>query len=201
MVTLVLASTSPWRRQLLERLALPFQVESPGVDESPLRGESPRQLVERLAVEKARAVAERRSDALVIGADQCALHGDRIVGKPRDRDEAVQQLREASGSTVRLLTGLALLHASSGRLQSDVVPFDVTFRVLSPERIEHYLDREDVSGCAGSLRADGLGISLLARLSGDDPNALIGLPLIRLVDMLAAEGIEVPGGNTRIPGE
>ena len=186
---LILASSSPYRRQLLSRLMLPFETISPDIDESPRPGETPRQLVLRLSVEKAQAVAGSVDGALVIGSDQVAVHdGDRIVGKPADHAHAVQQLASASGKSITLHTGLALINSSTGRVQSDVVPYTVRFRTLSKAVIERYLEMEKPYGCSGSLRADGLGIALLDRFIGDDPTALIGLPLIRLVAMLEQEG-------------
>lgn len=188
---LILASSSPFRRALLERLQLPFTAVSPDIDETPLPSEAAVDLVLRLAIAKARAVTANFTDALVIGSDQVAVHDGHIVGKPRDHVEAVAQLRHASGRKVILHTGLALIDAGSGRVQSEVVDFRVEFRQLDETTIERYLAREDVLGCSGSLRADGLGIALLQRLDGDDPNALIGLPLIRLVRMLENEGVRV----------
>lgn len=189
--TVVLASSSPFRRALLARLGIPFEVLSPAVDETPRPGEAPAALVERLALAKARAVADQRRDALVIGADQVAVHGETPVGKPRDHADAVRQLRAASGRRVILYTGLALLDAASGRAQLEVVPFAVCFRPLTDRQIENYLRKERPYDCAGSVKAEGLGIALLERLEGDDPNTLIGLPLIRLVRMLENEGIAV----------
>lgn len=189
---LVLASSSPYRRQLLERLGLEFEVDVPGVDEAPVGGETPVAYVERLAVDKARAVAGRHPDSLVIGSDQAAVHDGRIIGKPASHEDAVRQLVSASGRRVTLYTGLALINSGSMRIQSDVVPYSVHFRALTLPVIERYLAREQPYACAGSLRAEGLGITLLERFEGDDPNALIGLPLIRLVDMLLAEGITLP---------
>lgn len=188
---LILASSSRYRRALLERLGLPFEAIAPDIDESPFPNETPTQLVERLAVAKAKAVAERAPNSLVIGSDQVALHGDTIVGKPNTFENAVNQLRQASGSTVTLHTGLAVVHADSGRVQSEVVPFRVVFRKLSRAQIENYLNKERPFDCAGSVKSEGLGIALLERFEGDDPNALIGLPLIRLVRMLEREGLAV----------
>lgn len=176
---------------LLERLGLPFEVDSPEIDESRRPGESPQGYVERLAVDKARAVAARHPEALMIGSDQAAVHDDAIVGKPVDHADAVRQLLHASGNTITLFTGLALLNSGTHRLQSDVIPYTVHFRDIDRGTIERYLQREQPYGCAGSLRAEGLGIALLKRFEGDDPNALIGLPLIRLVDMLQDEGVEI----------
>ncbi len=191
MKTLVLASSSPYRRELLERLRLPFEVRAPEVDETPRPGESAVELVARLAEAKARAGAAGLEAALVIGSDQVAVHDGEIVGKPRDHEHAVAQLRRASGRRVTLYTGLALLDTDSGRLQKEVVPYHVVFRPLSDAQIEDYLRKEQPYRCAGSVRAEGLGIALLERFEGDDPNALIGLPLIRLVRMLEREGVRV----------
>lgn len=191
-VRLVLASSSPYRKALLERLYMPFEIDAPGIDESRQPGEAPPRYVERLAVEKARAVAGRHPGSLVIGSDQVAVHDDAIVGKPLGHAEAIRQLLDASGRIVTLYTGLALINVETGRVQSDVVPYTVHFRPVDRGVIERYLEKEQPYGCAGSLRADGLGIALLSRFEGDDPNALIGLPLIRLVDMLAKEGVEIP---------
>jgi septum formation protein len=187
---LILASSSPFRRELLERLMMPFEVASPDVDETPLPGERARELVLRLSVEKARVVAKSAPSALVIGSDQVAVHeGDEIIGKPRDHAHAVRQLRASSGRTVTLHTGIALINSDSGTVQRDVVPYAVQFKELTDREIEAYLTMERPYGCSGSLRADGLGIALLERFIGDDPTALIGLPLIRLVSMLKREGV------------
>lgn len=188
---IVLASSSPYRRVLLERLQIPFEVDAPDIDESWRTGEPPPHYVERLAVDKARAVVDRHPDALVIGSDQAAVHDGEIVGKPADHDDAVRQLLHASGNAITLHTGLALVDTATGRVQSDVVPYTVHFRNIDRDTIERYLEREQPYNCAGSLRAEGLGIALLRRFEGDDPNALIGLPLIRLADMLHNEGITI----------
>jgi septum formation protein len=187
--SLLLASTSPFRRTLLQRLGLPFEVSAPQVDETPLPGESPRALVVRLAVAKARAGAARMSNALVIGSDQVACIDDMIIGKPGSREKAIAQLSQASGRPVSFYTGLCLMDAKSGALQVDCVPFTVHFRVLTHEQIEGYVDREQPFHCAGSFKSEGLGIALFRGLEGDDPSALIGLPLIRLVDMLERVGV------------
>jgi septum formation protein len=188
---IVLASSSPYRRELLSRLGLPFDSVSPEVDESARPDETPQQLVERLAVLKASTVAEHSPGALVIGSDQVAVHDGEIVGKPRDHDHAVFQLQQASGTAVTLYTGLALIHADSGRIQSEVVPYRVVFRKLDDEQIDRYLRKEQPYDCAGSVKSEGLGIALLERFEGEDPNALIGLPLIRLVRMLEREGVAI----------
>jgi len=188
---LILASSSPYRRELLERLQLPFEIMSPELDETPLSGESPEQLTERLAIAKARKIADSERDALVIGSDQVAVYNGRIVGKPHHHDRAVEQLRSVSGKTVTLFTGLALVNAATGRMQCEVIPYRVAFRPLTDELIENYLRKERPYTCAGSVRSEGLGIALLERFEGDDPNTLIGLPLIRLVRMLENEGVRV----------
>lgn len=188
---LILASSSPFRRELLARLKIPFETVSPDVDESPLPGEAPQATARRLAIAKARKVAEGRRGALVIGSDQVAVYDGKIVGKPGDHDTAVAQLRAASGRTVELYTGLALLNSDTGHLQVEVVPYRVTFRSLDDTQIERYLAKEQPYACTGSIRSEGLGIALLEKLEGDDPNALIGLPLIRLVHMLENEGIKI----------
>lgn len=188
---LILASSSPFRRELLSRLMIPFEVCAPEVDETPRSGESPAQLVERLAIAKARAIAGSYPDALVIGSDQVAVHGNEIVGKPLTHDRAVQQLRTASGRAVTLYTGLALVNSASGRVQSEVVPFRVVFRRLTDEQIENYLRKETPYHCAGSVKSEGLGVALLERFEGEDPATLIGLPLIRLVRMLETEGVAI----------
>ena len=166
---------------------VPFETCNPDIDESSKPGESPVELVERLAIEKAQAVAKLHPDALIIGSDQVAVHDGKIVGKPHTHEKAVEQLRTASGKKVQLYTGLALLNAESGRIQSEVVPFTVHYKKVSEQTIEAYLRKEQPYSCAGSLRSEGLGIALLERFEGDDPNALIGLPLIRLVHMLENE--------------
>lgn len=188
---LYLASTSPFRREILSKLSLPFETLSPDVDETPLANESPEQLVERLSIAKARAIASKLSKGLVIGSDQVAVIDGKILGKPGNHDNAVKQLQNASGKTVTFLTGLCLFNAATNNMQVEVVPFNVVFRELTPEQIENYLLKEQPYNCAGSFKSEGLGITLFERLEGDDPNTLIGLPLIRLVRMLEAEGVEV----------
>ncbi|MEO0367416.1 MAG: Maf family nucleotide pyrophosphatase [Pseudomonadota bacterium] len=188
---LILASSSPFRKELLERLAVPFTCISPDIDETPNPGETPIALVERLAIEKAQAVAAQFESGLIIGSDQIALHHDQIVGKPLTHENAVIQLKQASGSVVKLYTGLALVNAASGAIQSDVVPFATKFKELSDTQIERYLRKEQPYQCAGSLKSEGLGIALLERFEGEDPSALIGLPLIRLISMLEIEGFDL----------
>jgi septum formation protein len=184
---LVLASSSPFRKMLLDRLLVPFETINPEIDETPIIGETPLQLVKRLAVEKAQAVASDYPNSLIIGSDQVAMHGEEIVGKPHTHERAVSQLRSASGKEIKLFTGLALINSKTQAVQADVIPFTVYFKQLSEEVIENYLRKEEPYNCAGSVRAEGLGIALLKRFEGDDPNALIGLPLIRLISMLEKE--------------
>lgn len=186
---LILASTSPYRRALLERLGLPFSTAAPDVDERRHPGESPSELVQRLAEAKARAVALNHPDALIIGSDQVACLDDAILGKPGDHATAIAQLERASGRCVLFQTGLCVLDARSGQAQTLVEPFRVHFRLLSRARIEGYLERERPYDCAGSFKSEGLGITLFERLEGDDPAALIGLPLIRLIPWLEAAGL------------
>lgn len=188
---LVLASTSPFRRSLLERLGIPFTTASPDADETRRPDEPSRDLVLRLAKAKARAVAAAHPDALIIGSDQVACIDDTVLGKPGDRERAIEQLTQASGREVVFYTGLCLLNAASGRAQTCCEPFRVHFRRLSAAQIEGYLDRERPFNCAGSFKSEGLGIALFERLEGDDPNALVGLPLIRLIAMLESEGIDL----------
>jgi septum formation protein len=189
MPALILASSSPYRRDLLQRLGLPFEVDVPGVEEDVYEGETPQQLVLRLSEAKARAVAERHPDSLVIGSDQVAVMEGEIVGKPGVHDRAVEQLRRASGRKVEFLTGLCLLNTATGRAQVEAVPFSIHFRVLDEERIERYLRKDQPYNCAGSFRSERLGVTLFERMEGDDANSVVGLPLIRLVRMLEREGI------------
>jgi septum formation protein len=189
--TLVLASSSPYRAALLERLGLPFKVHSPNIDETPLPQEQPQQLVARLAEAKARDVGTKFPNALVIGSDQTAVLNQHFLGKPETHERALQQLRAASGQEVTFYTGLCLLNTTTGQAKITAEPFQVQFRELTEAQIEHYLQRERPYQCAGSFRAEGLGIALFKRLQGDDPNALIGLPLIRLTELLEQEGYPV----------
>jgi septum formation protein len=188
---IVLASTSPFRKSVLEKLGLPFDCHAPEVDETPRAGETPAQLVERLSIAKAQAVAAHYKQGLVIGSDQVAVIDNEILGKPGDHENAVAQLERASGKTVTFLTGLALVNAGSGSIQAEVVPFKVVFRQLTHPQIVNYLNAEHPYHCAGSFKSEGLGIALFERLEGDDPNTLIGLPLIHLIRMLEKEGVTV----------
>lgn len=187
---LILASASTFRAELLSRLGLPFWTVAPEIDETPRPGEAPQALVLRLAEAKARAVAPAHPRALIIGSDQVACIDDQILGKPGDRQRAIAQLERASGRAVLFQTGLCLLNALTGRAQTLVEPFRVQFRRLTRARIEAYLDRERPYNSAGSFKSEGLGIALFERLEGDDPSALIGLPLIRLITLLESEGID-----------
>ncbi|EJK8583046.1 Maf family protein [Enterobacter hormaechei] len=187
MPNLVLASTSPYRRMLLEKLGIPFECTAPEVDETPQPGESPRHLVTRLAKEKAQSLAVRYPAHLIIGSDQvCVLDGE-ITGKPYTEEIACQQLLRARGSIVTFYTGLALYNSASGHLQTECEPFDVHFRHLSEQEIMDYVRRERPLNCAGSFKSEGLGIALFDKLDGRDPNTLVGLPLIALCQMLRRE--------------
>ncbi len=189
---LVLASTSAYRRMLLERLDLPFETARPDVDETPLPGETPPQTAERLAVEKARAVARLHPDSLIIGSDQVAHLGEEIFGKPGTMERAVAQLQRMRGQSVVFHTALALINTANGRVHCEGIPTTVRFRMLSDDEIVRYVERERPLDCAGSAKSEGLGITLLEALSGDDPTALIGLPLIALSRMLRTEGVALP---------
>ena len=186
---LVLASSSKTRKSVLEKIQVPFTVAAPDIDETPTPNESPQELVLRLSLAKARRVAETHPQHLIIGSDQVAVHNNQIVGKPKDRDQAVNQLQSSSGKIISLYTGLALLNSSSGSTQSDVLQYQVYFRKLTPKMILDYIDRDKPYDCGGSLRSEGLGIALLKKFEGDDPNILLGLPLIRLIDMLYEEQV------------
>jgi len=188
---IVLASTSRYRRALLDRLGRPFEVVAPGVDETAPPGERPADTALRLAEAKARAVAARYEDALVIGSDQVAELDGRAVGKPADHADAVAQLRAASGRTVVFHTGVALVDAASGRCATRMVDVASTFRTLADADIERYLAREQPYDCAGSVKSEGFGIALFERIESDDPTALIGLPLIAVTALLRAEGVDV----------
>ena len=192
MLPLLLASSSPYRRELLDRLRLPFTCCSPDIDESHESGESAVDLVRRLARSKAEALAARFPQHLIIGSDQVAVLDGQIIGKPHTFERARQQLTAASGSSVTFLTGLTLLNSSTGQCQTDHVPFIVHMRALDNASIERYLHAEQPYDCAGSFKAEGLGVSLFRSTEGSDATSLVGLPLIRLVDMLIKEGIALP---------
>lgn len=189
---LLLASSSPYRRELLSRLHLPFDCSAPDIDETAHNNETAEHLVLRLAEAKARALTLSHPDHLIIGSDQVAILGREILGKPHTPERAMAQLKACSGNSVTFLTSVALLDSRSGRLQVDCVPFTVHFRELDESRIERYLRIEQPYDCAGSFKAEGLGISLFRTTSGSDATSLIGLPLIRLVDMLLEEGVQIP---------
>ncbi|AXW87656.1 septum formation inhibitor Maf [Lonsdalea britannica] len=189
MPNIVLASTSPYRRALLEKLAIPFQYASPNVDEAPCPEEDAPTLVRRLAMSKARSLADAYPNHLIIGSDQvCVLNG-KITGKPHDRDRAIAQLSQASSRHVTFYTGLALYNSQSAHMHSLVEPYEVHFRALTNKEINNYIEKERPFDCAGSFKCEGLGITLFERLSGRDPNTLIGLPLIALLDLLRQEGV------------
>lgn len=192
MLPLLLASSSVYRRDLLSRLRLPFTCSSPDIDESHRPGEPALELVRRLSLEKAQALAASHPAHLIIGSDQVAVLNGQIIGKPHTFDKARQQLLNASGASVSFLTGLTLLNSQTGHHQTDCVPFTVHMRHLSAEQIERYLHAEEPYDCAGSFKAEGLGVSLFQRTEGDDATSLVGLPLIRLVDMLLAQGVALP---------
>ena len=189
---IVLASTSRYRQELLARLGIPFETAAPGVDESLVAGETPPMLALRLACAKAQAVQAAFPDALIIGCDQVAVVGTTLLNKPGTHARAVEQLMLMSGKPVAFYTALCLLNGRTLRCQSAIVPVTVHMRALGVDQIERYLRAERPYDCAGSARIEGLGIALVARFEGDDPNALIGLPLIRLCDMLKIEGVELP---------
>ena len=195
---LILASTSAFRRSLLERLGIPFTTVAPHADETRRPQELAPDLVLRLAQSKARAVAVSHPKALIIGSDQVACIDELVLGKPGGRARAVTQLALASGREVVFFTGLCLLNAVTGRIQTHCEPFRVHFRNLTQDQIRGYVDREQPFDCAGSFKSEGLGIALFERLEGDDPNALVGLPLIRLVSMLESEGLDplIPAADT-----
>jgi septum formation protein len=189
--TVILASTSRYRRELLSRLRLPFEVHSPEVDESPLEGETPQALAQRLALEKAEAVARRFPEAVVIGSDQVADLRGAALGKPGSHDRAVEQLHRMRGQTLIFQTAVAVVCRATGFVQRDLAPVRVVFRQLSDAAIETYLQAEQPYDCAGSAKSEGLGIGLLESIDSDDPTALVGLPLIRTCRMLRAAGVDL----------
>jgi len=187
---LILASTSRYRRELLERLRLPFEAMAPETDETPLPGEAPAQLAERLALAKARALATRFPDAVVIGADQVADVDGHALGKPGTHARAVEQLRAMSGRTIVFQTALAVVREAIGFAQVRRAPVAVRFRALSDDEIETYLRTEQPYDCAGSAKCETLGIALLEAIDSDDPTALVGLPLIRTAQLLREAGLD-----------
>lgn len=193
---LVLASASRYRHELLSRLQLPFSVAVADIDESAEADEAPQDLALRLSRQKAAAVAAAHPNALVIGSDQVAVCKQQILNKPGDHATAVKQLTQSSGETVTFYTGLCLLNTKTKQEQTDCVPYQVHFRQLSPEIIERYLQLDKPYDAAGSFKAEGLGVVLFEKMQGDDPTALIGLPLISLTNMLLTAGVELPGKLT-----
>jgi len=191
-ISIILASGSRYRRELLERLGVAFEVWSPDIDESSRPAEKPRDTATRLARAKAEAATARWPGALIIGSDQVADLGGTHVGKPGSLDNARRQLRQLSGNAVAFHTALCVLNGANGRSHERLVTTDVVFRALTDGEIDRYLAREPALDCAGSAKSEGLGIALLSRLGGEDPTALVGLPLIALAGMLRAEGVEVP---------
>ncbi|MEE9310368.1 MAG: Maf family nucleotide pyrophosphatase [Cocleimonas sp.] len=190
--TLVLGSTSPFRKELLERFKLDFIVDSPDIDETPLENETPEDYVLRLSLAKAKAVAVRQPNSLIIASDQCSILNGVIRGKPGNHENAIKQLTESSGQCVSFLTGLCLYDSSDESYQLDLVPYYVDFRDLNENEIDSYLRAEEPYFCAGSFKSEGLGVTLFKRMRGDDPTALIGLPLIRLSEMLREKEISLP---------
>lgn len=186
-----LASTSIYRKALLEKLTPNFATAKPDVDETALPGETASELVRRLAIAKAQAVAHTLTTGIVIGSDQVAVFQDRILGKPHTEANAFAQLQSFSGHKVQFLTGLAVVNAATGQVNHCVEPFDVYFRSLTAAEITRYIQREQPLQCAGSFKSEGLGITLFDKLVGDDPNSLIGLPLIRLHQLLKAQGVDL----------
>ena len=193
---LILGSTSPFRKELLERLQIEFSCASPDVDETPIEGESIEQMVMRLSELKADAIAtqikDSGEDALIIGSDQSAVLNGEPLTKPGNFENAVRQLTDASGQRIVFQTGLCLLNTRTGKKQTICEPYTVVFKRLSTQTIERYLKREEPYNCAGSFKSEGLGIALFEKFEGEDPNSLIGLPLIKLVSMLKNEGLEIP---------
>jgi MAF protein len=192
---ILLASSSVYRKQLLEKLQLPFECSSPDIDESIYPEESPEDYVHRLAIEKAKALASDYPNHIIIGSDQCAVFESEeqryILGKPHTIENAIKQLTQASGKQVTFLTGLCVFNSQSQKLLSLVEPFSVHFRDLNQQQIERYIEQEMPLDCAGSFKSEGLGIRLFKALEGRDPNSLVGLPLIALVDLLEQHGIPV----------
>jgi septum formation protein len=189
---IILASSSSARKELLQQLKIPFETISPDIDESPLADEMPVALAQRLSIAKAKAVAERFPDALIIASDQVGVVDKQLYGKPHTNEQAILHLQQLSGKTIQFFIGLCLLDTNTDAYQVALATFAVTFRILSQAMIENYLQKESALHCAGSVRVDGLGISLLEKMQGDDYTALIGLPMIKLVTLLTNAGITVP---------
>jgi MAF protein len=188
---LVLGSTSPFRKALLQRLGIDFECDSPDIDETPLKDEPVEEMVVRLAIAKAQAISARHPNSLIIGSDQSAVLNGKKLRKPGNFENAFKQLSRASGQKITFQTGLCLLNTRTGNIQSSCVPYTVVFKELTPTMIENYLHKEEPYNCAGSFKSEALGIALFERFEGNDPNALIGLPLIELVNFLDNEGFSI----------
>ena len=188
---LVLGSTSPFRKALLERLHIDFVCDSPDIDETPLPNEPVEEMVIRLAIVKAQAISQRHPESLIIGSDQSAVLNGKKLSKPGNFENAFKQLTRASGQKITFQTGLCLLNSATGNIQSVCVPYTVVFKTLTPTMIKNYLHKEEPYNCAGSFKSEALGIALFERFEGSDPNALIGLPLIELVNFLDNEGLSI----------
>lgn len=190
--SIILGSTSPFRKELMDKLHITYSTAAPNIDETTLDKESPEDMVKRLSIAKAKAVALNKPNALIIGSDQCAVLGQLVMGKPGNHEEAVKQLRNSSGKTVTFLTGLCLYDATDETFEVECVPFEVEFRELSDTEIENYLRIEEPYNCAGSFKSEALGITLFNKMQGEDPSSIIGLPLIKLCGMLRRKGISLP---------
>ncbi len=188
---IILASSSVYRKTVLNKLSIPFETFSPDVDETPLANEKPANLVKRLAFEKAKSCVSHFPNSLIIGSDQICVINDHICGKPFTEANAIKQLQSASGQKVTFHTGLTLFNTETGHFQTDVEHFHVYFRELSLEEIQHYVKKDNPLYCAGSFKSEGLGITLFEKLEGKDPNTLIGLPLILLCKFLRNENISI----------
>ncbi|QYJ95337.1 Maf family protein [Shewanella spartinae] len=194
---IILASTSVFRQSLLQKLAIEFDTCAPEVDETPIAGESAQQLVTRLALAKAKAGAVGRQSGLIIGSDQVAVVDGDIIGKPLTRANAIAQLERVSGKSITFYTGLALFNVADETSEVICEPFTVHFRALTTEQIQYYVDTEQPLYCAGSFKSEGLGIALFERLEGRDPNTLVGLPLIALIQMLLKQGVDILAPRTK----
>ncbi len=188
---LILASSSPNRKALLERLHLDFECHAPDIDETRHDDESASEYVRRLAKHKALAISDRHNDAVIIGSDQCALLDEQILGKPGDYENALKQLKAAQGKTVVFHTGVCVMHAAADFIEVDDIEYSVEFRHLSDQQLSHYLQREQPYQCAGSIKSEGYAACLFSKMHGDDPTALVGLPLIRLIAMLENAGVAI----------
>ena len=188
---IILASSSPYRKAILEKINLRFTTDSPDIDENRLKNETHLELVKRLSIEKSKALSSKYPNSLIIGSDQIAVMDGVIIGKPKNHDDAVDQLKQSSGSVVYLYAGVSLFNTKSQIFQYEMDTFEVEFKEISARQIQKYLEIEKPYDCCGSLKAEGIGISLLSRLTGNDPNTLIGLPLIKLIGLLENEAVSV----------